>query len=608
MTVSTSTRKVTYNGDGSTTVFSVPFYFLDNSHLLVTKRAADGTESTVTPSAYSGAGNPAGGSVTVTAPAVGERLTISGNVPYTQGLDLPEAGLFPAGSVELQLDWLTMLTQQLKEQVDRSMKLKITSTATVPQFDDPQGGKVPIFNAGTNTYENGPTAADIQNAQANATIAVNAAAQALTNTNLFFGTYYGSYSVAPTVDPFGNPRDVGDIYFDSVSSEFKVWNGSNWISSVNSSYVAKSGDTMTGRLTTVASASGGSGFRLPHGAAPTSPVNGDLWTTTAAAFIRLNGTTQTLATLAGGTFTGALNYATETDVASGATCAIGGVDSNNVRITGTTTITSFGTVAAGVVRKVRFAAALTLTHNATSLILPGGANITTAAGDTLEAVSLGSGNWFVRQYQRANGKTVFINQPTVQTITSGSGTYNTPAGCVALRVRMIGGGGGGGGGGTGGGAGGAGGNTTFSTFTANGGGAGSFGSSGGAGGGATGGSVAIAGQSGGSGTSSFVNHPGGHGGNSVFGGAGANGLANVGGTAGGANKGGGGGGAGSSGTAGQTGAGGGGGGYCESYILNPATSYSYAVGTGGSAGAAGSGTGAGGAGGSGVIIVEEFYL
>lgn len=43
--------------------------------------------------------------------------------------------------------------------------------------------------------------------------------------------------------------------------------------------------------TTAASASGGAGFNLPHGAAPSSPVNGDVWTTTAGLFVRVNGVT-----------------------------------------------------------------------------------------------------------------------------------------------------------------------------------------------------------------------------------------------------------------------------------------------------------------------------
>lgn len=49
-----------------------------------------------------------------------------------------------------------------------------------------------------------------------------------------------------------------------------------------------------GLVTTVASATGSAGFRLPHGAAPTSPVDGDMWTTTAGLFVRINGVTKTV--------------------------------------------------------------------------------------------------------------------------------------------------------------------------------------------------------------------------------------------------------------------------------------------------------------------------
>lgn len=90
-------------------------------------------------------------------------------------------------------------------------------------------------------------------------------------------------------------------------------------------------------------------------------------------------------------------YAT---IASAATTDLGTVSSQNVTVTGTTTITSFGTVAAGTFRRLVFSGILTLTHNATSLILPQGGNVVTAAGDSLEAVSLGSGNWRVTSYQK----------------------------------------------------------------------------------------------------------------------------------------------------------------------------------------------------------------
>lgn len=49
----------------------------------------------------------------------------------------------------------------------------------------------------------------------------------------------------------------------------------------------------TGTITAVHTASvvGGASLRVPHGTAPTAPVNGDMWTTTAGLFVRINGAT-----------------------------------------------------------------------------------------------------------------------------------------------------------------------------------------------------------------------------------------------------------------------------------------------------------------------------
>lgn len=91
------------------------------------------------------------------------------------------------------------------------------------------------------------------------------------------------------------------------------------------------------------------------------------------------------------------------DIASGATVNLAAATGNYVHITGVTTITALGTVSAGMRFLLVFDGALTFTHNATSLILPSAANITTAAGDRCEVVSLGSGNWRCLWYQRANG-------------------------------------------------------------------------------------------------------------------------------------------------------------------------------------------------------------
>jgi hypothetical protein len=89
------------------------------------------------------------------------------------------------------------------------------------------------------------------------------------------------------------------------------------------------------------------------------------------------------------------------DIASATTTDLGAIGGLYHDITGTTTITGFGTVRAGTPKIIKFEGALTLTHNSTSLILPGGANITTADGDIAFLVSEGSGNWRCVSYFKA---------------------------------------------------------------------------------------------------------------------------------------------------------------------------------------------------------------
>ena len=81
------------------------------------------------------------------------------------------------------------------------------------------------------------------------------------------------------------------------------------------------------------------------------------------------------------------------DISSATTIDLSATNGLFHDVTGTTTITGLGTVRAGVWKVLKFEGALTFTHNATSLILPGGANITTADGDIAMVVSEGSGNW-----------------------------------------------------------------------------------------------------------------------------------------------------------------------------------------------------------------------
>jgi hypothetical protein len=108
------------------------------------------------------------------------------------------------------------------------------------------------------------------------------------------------------------------------------------------------------------------------------------------------------------------------DIASATTTDIGAVEGLMHDITGTTTITGLGTVRAGILKALKFEGALTLTHNATSLILPGAANITTADGDVGIFISEGSGNWRCLGYMKAAGGHLGPVLATEQASTSGT--------------------------------------------------------------------------------------------------------------------------------------------------------------------------------------------
>lgn len=95
-----------------------------------------------------------------------------------------------------------------------------------------------------------------------------------------------------------------------------------------------------------------------------------------------------------------------TPIASASTTDLGAANSDFVDVTGTTTITSLGATTTRNHIWVNFTGALTLTHNATSLILPGAANITTAAGDIAEFIRISGSNWKCVSYIKADGTSV----------------------------------------------------------------------------------------------------------------------------------------------------------------------------------------------------------
>jgi hypothetical protein len=122
MTVATTTSRVEYSGNAVTLAFSVPFYFLANGDLKVF--LAGVLQTLTTHYSVSGAGNPAGGTVTfVTAPGSGAAVVVLRDPAVLQETDYAPNDPFPADSHERALDKLTMIAQRLTERAGRSAAL-----------------------------------------------------------------------------------------------------------------------------------------------------------------------------------------------------------------------------------------------------------------------------------------------------------------------------------------------------------------------------------------------------------------------------------------------------------------------------------------------------
>lgn len=127
------------------------------------------------------------------------------------------------------------------------------------------------------------------------------------------------------------------------------------------------------------------------------------------------------------------------DIASASALTLG-TDGNYFDVTGTTTITSIATVGIGTQIKLHFDGALTLTHHATDLILPGGANITTAAGDEAEFVEYASGDWRCTNYTKADGKPITTQTEDyilIRDIKTSGTNGGTPSGTGAWYTRDL---------------------------------------------------------------------------------------------------------------------------------------------------------------------------
>ena len=165
MVVSTTTSRVEYNGNGSTTAFAYTFRIFADGDLkvYVVSSAGVATLKTITTHyTVSGAGDASGGTVTMgSAPASGETLVIERSVAYTQSTDYVESDSFSAETHEEALDRNTMLTQQNQRDIGRSMRLsKGTADSVSVELPAPVASHFIKWNADADALESAIGTAD----------------------------------------------------------------------------------------------------------------------------------------------------------------------------------------------------------------------------------------------------------------------------------------------------------------------------------------------------------------------------------------------------------------------------------------------------------------
>lgn len=142
MTISSETRKAgPYTGNGSQTSFPFTFKVFTTADVQVIRTDLAGNETTLvlgtdyTVTLNSNQDSNPGGTVTTTsAPASGFLITLTSQVSATQSTDLTNQGGFYPNVINTALDKMTILVQQLKEQVSRAVKVNISSSITPEQL------------------------------------------------------------------------------------------------------------------------------------------------------------------------------------------------------------------------------------------------------------------------------------------------------------------------------------------------------------------------------------------------------------------------------------------------------------------------------------------
>lgn len=254
MTIASTSNKTIYTGNNTASKFTFTFKVFASTDLVVTKYTiADGTEDVLTlTTEYTVSltgGGVSGGEVTLVAGALSSayKLIIERVMAVTQETDYVENDPFPADDHEDALDKLTMICQQLKEQIGRAVLQDSAATSSLT---------MPTPEAGKYLYALSSTVLDWVS---------------LTDTSAYAGTISSgndaSKPTSPTVGDLYFALDTGKIYYCASAG---TW--SEFLTTVTDALTDDSAATLTAGMAVYIS--GASAVSLADATDTTKPCVG----------------------------------------------------------------------------------------------------------------------------------------------------------------------------------------------------------------------------------------------------------------------------------------------------------------------------------------------
>ena len=157
MALGTTTNRIVYAGNDSTTQFAFPYYYLAKSHVKVVLVLADESEQPQSETTHYTITEPSesGGTVTMlAAPAADQKVVIYREVPLTQEFEPVEGGALPAAELEKAIDKAFMVLQQLQDAISRSIVLTPATQFSNLRIPDPEALKLLGWNSAADALAN----------------------------------------------------------------------------------------------------------------------------------------------------------------------------------------------------------------------------------------------------------------------------------------------------------------------------------------------------------------------------------------------------------------------------------------------------------------------